>query len=66
VVPEALKQQLTVGGRLIIPLGPYGGVQRLMRIVRISAAAWTEEDLGAVQFVPFVIEEGHNGQAQGA
>jgi protein-L-isoaspartate O-methyltransferase len=63
VVPEALKQQLTVGGRLIIPLGPYGGVQRLMRIVRISAAAWTEEDLGAVQFVPLVIEQGETQQA---
>ena len=64
VVPEALKQQLSVGGRLIIPLGPYGGVQRLMRITRVSAAAWTEADLGAVQFVPLVIEEGRNGQAQ--
>jgi len=37
-----------------------------MRITRVSAAAWTEEDLGAVQFVPLVIEEGRNGQAQGA
>ena len=25
-----------------------------MRITRVSAAAWTEEDLGAVQFVPLV------------
>jgi protein-L-isoaspartate(D-aspartate) O-methyltransferase len=25
VVPEALKQQLSLGGRLIIPVGPFGG-----------------------------------------
>jgi hypothetical protein len=36
-----------------------------MRITRVSDAAWTEEDLGAVQFVPLVIEAGGDGQAQG-
>ena len=63
VVPEPLKQQLMVGGRLIIPVGPYGEVQRLMRITRASAAEWIEEDLGAVQFVPLVIEQGETQQA---
>ena len=37
-----------------------------MKVTRASAAEWIEEDLGSVQFVPFVIEEGRNGQAQQA
>jgi len=66
VIPEALKQQLSVGGRLIIPVGPYGEVQKLMKVTRASAAEWIEEDLGAVQFVPLVIEGDCNGQAKSA
>jgi len=66
VIPEALKQQLSVGGRLIIPVGPYGEVQKLMKVTRASAAEWIEEDLGAVQFVPLVIEGACNGQAKSA
>jgi protein-L-isoaspartate(D-aspartate) O-methyltransferase len=66
VIPEALKQQLSVGGRLIIPVGPYGEVQKLMKVTRTSAAEWIEEDLGAVQFVPLVIEGDCNGQAKSA
>jgi len=66
VIPEALKQQLSLGGRLIIPVGPYGEVQKLMKVTRASAAEWIEEDLGAVQFVPLVIEGDCNGQAKSA
>ncbi len=63
VVPEALKQQLGVGGRLIIPVGPHGGVQQLMKVTRVSTAEWIEEDLGAVQFVPLVMETDQGGAA---
>ena len=63
MVPEPLKQLLVVGGRLIIPVGPHGGGQQLMRITRASQAEWAEEDLGAVQFVPLVIEQGETQQA---
>ena len=63
VVPEPLKQQLSPGGRLINPVGEHGGVQRLMKVTRASAAEWIEEDLGAVQFVPLVIGQGLNGEA---
>ena len=63
VIPEPLKQQLSVGGRLIIPVGAQGGVQKLMKVTRASAAEWIEEDLGAVQFVPLVGEHGWNGES---
>jgi protein-L-isoaspartate(D-aspartate) O-methyltransferase len=60
-VPEPLKEQLNVGGRLIIPVGAHEGLQNLMKVTRISAAEWIEEDLGPVQFVPLVGEHGWNG-----
>jgi len=56
-VPYALKQQLKIGGRLIMPVG-RGQPQRLLKITRESATAYREEDLGAVAFVPLVGEEG--------
>ena len=51
-IPDALKLQLVIGGRLVIPVGDPAGEQRLLRLVRTAADAWTEEDLGAVRFVP--------------
>ena len=52
-VPPALKNQLALGGRLVIPVGE-GRVQRLTRIIRAGDEDWREEDLGAVMFVPLV------------
>jgi protein-L-isoaspartate(D-aspartate) O-methyltransferase len=51
--PAALKQQLAIGGRLIIPLGE-GDVQSLTRIRRKSEALYEAEDLASVRFVPLV------------
>ena len=56
-VPEALKQQLAVGGRLVIPVGEHG-YQTLMRVRRAAADSFEEEDFGAVAFVPLIGEEG--------
>ena len=56
-VPEALKQQLAIGGRLIIPIGPFG-FQTLMRVRRTGKDSFEEEDFGAVAFVPLIGEEG--------
>ena len=50
-VPEALKQQLAIGGRLIIPIGEFG-YQTLMRVRRTGKDSFEEEDFGAVAFVP--------------
>jgi protein-L-isoaspartate(D-aspartate) O-methyltransferase len=57
-VPEPLKQQLAVGGRMVIPVGATPRVQNLIRIRRTGPATWTREDLGPVQFVPLIGEEG--------
>ena len=53
-VPEALRAQLAVGGRLIIPIGPADGPQRLVKIVRKTASTYEQEDIGAVAFVPLL------------
>ncbi|NNU67813.1 protein-L-isoaspartate(D-aspartate) O-methyltransferase [Rhizobium sp. WYCCWR 11152] len=55
-VPTALKVQLNLGGRLIIPVGRGEG-QRLKRLTRTSATAFEEEDLGGVRFVPLIGED---------
>ena len=62
-IPEALKQQLDIGGRLIIPVGDKSVSQRLMRITRISGGKFDQEDLGGVMFVPLVGEQGWADEA---
>ena len=57
-IPEALRLQLKVGGRLIIPIGALGYEQRLIKVVRDGERAFHEEDLGAVMFVPLVGAQG--------
>lgn len=57
-VPDALKQQLAVGGRLIMPIGPMEGPQKLVRVVRESEERFSEEALLDVNFVPLIGEHG--------
>ncbi|MDH4056667.1 MAG: protein-L-isoaspartate(D-aspartate) O-methyltransferase [Gammaproteobacteria bacterium] len=57
-VPESLKKQLKIGGRLVIPIGRYRDVQELVRVTRVSASEYRQEDLADVRFVPLVGEEG--------
>ena len=56
-VPPALIEQLADRGRLIIPVGPDGGVQQLVRVRRLGDEI-IEENLGSVQFVPLIGEQG--------
>ena len=56
-VPHSLKDQLKIGGRLVIPVGDRGG-QRLLRVVCSAADRFDEEDLGGVVFVPLIGEDG--------
>lgn len=51
-VPQTLLDQLAVGGRLIIPVGP-AGEQDLVRITRTETGL-KEESLCAVSFVPLL------------
>ena len=52
-VPESLKQQLAIGGRLVMPVG-LEDEQRLVRILRRGLDDFTLRDLGAVRFVKLV------------
>jgi protein-L-isoaspartate(D-aspartate) O-methyltransferase len=56
-VPEALKQQLAVGGRLVIPVG-LDVHQTLLLVRRIDNDEFEQEDYGAVTFVPLIGAEG--------
>jgi len=53
-VPESLKQQLAIGGRLVIPVGTSLHTQTLLRVRRISEHGYQQEDLGGVRFVPLI------------
>ena len=53
-VPDTLKKQLAIGGRLIIPVGFSLRTQKLLRVRRISEDEYLEEDLGGVRFVPLI------------
>ena len=52
-VPEALLQQLAVGGVMLIPVGEQGGDQTLQRITR-TENYFEVEELDPVIFVPFL------------
>lgn len=52
-VPEDLKSQLKIGGKLVIPLGE-GAVQRMKRYIKISENEFEEEDYGDFSFVPML------------
>lgn len=52
-VPEPLKQQLAIGGRLVVPVGSET-MQSLLRVTRTGEDTWTQDDLGGVRFVPLV------------
>lgn len=51
-IPQALLDQLAVGGRLIIPVGPSGR-QELLRVTRTETGL-AQESLCAVSFVPLL------------
>jgi protein-L-isoaspartate(D-aspartate) O-methyltransferase len=53
-VPPVLVNQLRRGGRMILPLGPQTGVQRLVLLEKDLAGSVTTHDLRAVLFVPMV------------
>ena len=53
-VPEALKAQLAIGGRLVIPVGPDESGQVLVRVTRESETMFREEEIADVRFVPLI------------
>jgi protein-L-isoaspartate(D-aspartate) O-methyltransferase len=57
-VPPALKTQLKVGGRLILPVGRDTRVQELVRVTRTGAEEWETEEIADVRFVPLIGKQG--------
>jgi protein-L-isoaspartate(D-aspartate) O-methyltransferase len=57
-IPPALKAQLLIGGRLVIPVGTAERYQTLRKLTRTSETEFPEEDLGPVAFVPLIGEAG--------
>lgn len=64
-VPESLKAQLKIGGRLVIPVGIDRRVQELVRMTRVSQREYEREDIADVRFVPLVGEEGWSSEDGG-
>ena len=56
-IPDPLREQLAVGARLVIPVGPRN-VQELVVVERRSPTDWREWSDGPVVFVPLVGEGG--------
>lgn len=52
-VPQSLLEQLTIGGRMVVPVGSRSGVQSLKLIVR-KANGYEEKTLDSVKFVPML------------
>ena len=57
-IPGALKEQLAIGGRLVIPVGQQRWEQTLRKLRRTGKSEYENEDLGAVTFVPLVGVQG--------
>ena len=57
MVPESLKEQLTTGGRLVIPVGNQGQ-QLLLRLTKQGDGSFHEESFSDVAFVPLIGDQG--------
>jgi protein-L-isoaspartate(D-aspartate) O-methyltransferase len=52
-IPDALVAQLAEDGVMVLPLGPHGGTQRLVKLTK-TADGLQHEDLLGVRFVPLL------------
>lgn len=57
-VPAQLREQLAIGGRLVIPVGSSSELQTLVRVRRLSGHDYRSENLCGVRFVPLIGAEG--------
>ena len=56
-IPDPLVAQLTVGGRLVIPIGETRESQKLVRVIKTETKPKIEEH-GSCQFVPLIGQHG--------
>jgi protein-L-isoaspartate(D-aspartate) O-methyltransferase len=57
-VPQALKGQLRIGGRLVMPAGVDQEILELVRVTRVSQDEYKEEDIADIRFAPLLDEQG--------
>jgi protein-L-isoaspartate(D-aspartate) O-methyltransferase len=57
-IPPPLVKQLAPGGRLVMPIGDPGWVQKLIKVTKQEDGLLQQSDLGEVRFVPLIGEEG--------
>ena len=62
-VPEALRAQIVIGGRLVIPVGATPQEQELVRVTRTGENEYEQEGLGDVRFVPLIGVQGWDERA---
>lgn len=53
-VPRTWKEQLAIGGRIIMPVGAEAGYQTLVKVTRETETSYSEDVLDAVRFVPLI------------
>ena len=53
-IPEELKKQLKVGGRMVIPVGEINGVQTMLTLDKKSENEFEIAEHGSFQFVPML------------
>jgi protein-L-isoaspartate(D-aspartate) O-methyltransferase len=58
-VPPSWLDQLADGGRIVMPVGDPGSIQKLVKVTRGPGGKLITEDLGGVRFVPLIGEEGY-------
>jgi protein-L-isoaspartate(D-aspartate) O-methyltransferase len=58
VISPILLGQLKIEGRLVVPVGDYAGVQKLVRVTRRDGSTYDHEEIIDVRFVPLVGQEG--------
>ena len=52
-IPEPLKEQLKIGGKLIIPMGSHNYYQELVSVSRISEDNYQVKNMGGSCFCPY-------------
>lgn len=63
-VPRPLLEQLKLGGRLVIPIGPTPNDQDLYRLTRVTGDRYERENLGGVRFVPLIGARGWSEEGE--
>jgi protein-L-isoaspartate(D-aspartate) O-methyltransferase len=58
-VPLSLRDQLAIGGRIVIPVGDKFS-QKLKIVIKIDDDRFEEEDIPEFKFVPLIGKEGWN------